>query len=113
MSKASLGIWGKTHTITTPTDINLAAESNAIPMHTAYQTLGQSLLGMPHVEDTPAADITYKMSLCGRDQCHPNAHFLSNTKPVLQEIQSADTPDGPDAPDAPAPTDDAPAGNFN
>ena len=76
LSKASLGIWGKTQTITRPTDINLAAESNAIPMHTAYQTLGQSLLGMPH------ADITYKMSLCGQDQCHPNAQFLSNTKPV-------------------------------
>ena len=56
LSKASLGIWGKTQTITRPTDINLAAESNAIPMHTAYQTLGQSLLEMPHVEDTPAAN---------------------------------------------------------
>ena len=62
---------GKTQKIPRPTNINLVAESNAIPMPIADQTLGQSLQEMPPVEDIPAAN-TYH--LCGRGQCHNNAH---------------------------------------
>ena len=50
---------GKTQKIIRPTDINSVAESNAIPIPTAYQTLRQSPQEMPPVEDTPAADIIY------------------------------------------------------
>ena len=50
---------GKTKKKIRPSDINLAAESNPIPIPTTYQTLGQSLLEMPPVEDTPAANIIF------------------------------------------------------
>ena len=50
---------GKTQKIIRPTDINSVDKSNAIPIPTADQTLGQFLLEMPPVEDTPAADIIF------------------------------------------------------
>ena len=50
---------GKTQKIIRPTDISLVAESDAIPMPTAYQTPGRSHLELPPVEDTPAADIIF------------------------------------------------------
>ena len=50
---------GKTKKIISPTDINSVAESNAIPIPTADQTLDQSRLEMQPVEDTPAADIIF------------------------------------------------------
>ena len=40
-------------------DHPLVAKSNATPMPTAYQTLGQSLKQLPHAEDTPAAKIIF------------------------------------------------------
>ena len=50
---------GKTKKKIRPSDINSVAEFSARPIPTADQRLGQSLLQMPPVEDTAAADIIY------------------------------------------------------
>ena len=51
----------KTQTITKPTEINLVAEVNALPMPTAYPTVCQLLQEIPYLEDT-ADDVPAKTS---------------------------------------------------
>jgi hypothetical protein len=95
---------GKTQKIMRPTtNINIVTESNAIPMPTAYQTLGQSLQEMPPVEDTSAADIIFVVEV-NTITMPTNYQTLGQ---FLQEIPPVE-----DAPADDAPANDAPAGNI-
>ena len=91
---------GKTQKIPRPTNINLVAESNAIPMPTADQTLGQSLQEMPPVEDIPAANIIFVVEV--------NAITMPTDYQTLgQSLQ--EMPPVEDTPSDGAPADGAPA----
>ena len=113
----------KSKKITRPTNINIVAESNAIPMPTAYQTLGQSLQEVPPVEDTPAAHIIFVSevnAITMPTDYQTLGQFLQEMPPVedvpagLASAAPAneapgDDPPGDDVPAANAPANDAPA----
>ena len=105
----------KSKKFTRPTNINIVAESNAISMPTAYQTLGQSLQEMPPVEDTPAAHIIFVAevnAITMPTDYQTLGQFLQEMPPV-EDVPADDAPaDDAPADEAPA-TDNAPATNAS
>ena len=124
------GLTGHTGKITWATNINLVAESNAIPMPSANQALRQSLQEIPPVEETPAdgplADEAPSVEAPADDSPAAIIIFVVEVNAItvptdyqtqgqfLQEMPSVEEPpaDGPLADGHPAdeaPTDEAPA----
>ena len=115
---------GKTQKIPRPSNINLVAESNAIPMRqmpSADQTLGKSLQEMPPVEDTPAANIIFVVNAITMPTDYQTlGQFLQEMPPVedapadgvpADEAPTND-PTADDVPAANAPANDAPAHKY-